>query len=383
MRAILIKGGRVITPTEVTNADLLIEKGKIITIRSGLRVSHAQTIKASGLYVSPGFIDTHVNGGGGRSFMECESEAFQTVFDFHSRHGTTGMLPTAVPAPLEQMRKFLQLVAHFRSTTPIVLGAHLNGPFVSPQMAGAIDARYILKPSVRAFHDLVKGVEHAVKIVTLAPEEPGAQELIGAVISSGAIPSLGHSNATYEETNRAISWGVRHFTHFFNAMRGLHHREPGAVGAGLNTDRVTMELIADGVHVHEAAINVLLKIKGINSILLVTDATSATGLTGGRYSLGSTSITVQNGIARTDSGTLAGSTLTMERALANLCRFAQLDLITAVKTVSLNPATLLGINNETGSLEVGKDANIVLFSDNFQVHYTLLQGKIMYVKERA
>ena len=149
----------------------------------------------------------------------------------------------------------------------------------------------------------------------------------------------------------------------------------------LNAGGITMELLADGVHIHEAAISLLLKIKGIDVILLVTDATSAAGLIDGRYFLGSTPITVRNGIAQTDSGTLAGSTLTMERALANLCRFAQLDLTTAVKTVSLNPARLLGINDKTGSLEIGKSADVVLFDGSFQVYYTIVQGKIMYKKE--
>ena len=378
MSDILIKRGLIITPDGIMNADLLIENGKIADIKRRARSSHAKVIDASGMYVSPGFIDTHVNGGGGREFMECDEEAFKTILDFHLQHGTTGMLPTAVTAPLEQMRKFLELVNYFQSVHPAVLGAHLNGPFVSPRMAGAMDSRYIHSPSVQTFYDLVKGLEHTVKIVTLAPEEPGARELISAIAAIGAIPSLGHSNATYDETLRAVDWGVRHFTHFFNAMRGFHHREPGAVGAAWDMEGITLELIADGRHVHEAAIRLLVKLKGPDNVLLVTDATKAAGLTDGKYSLGSTPIIVKNGVARTESGIFAGSTLTMEKALANFQRFTRLDLAAAIRTVSLNPARLLGVEDVKGSIEVGKDADIVIFDSNFRIFYTLLQGDIVY-----
>jgi N-acetylglucosamine-6-phosphate deacetylase len=380
---LLIKKGFLIISNTVLECDLLIKSGKIVEIGPNLQIRRGKVIEAEGLYVSPGFIDTHVNGGGGRSFMECTEEAFKVVINFHLRHGTTALLPTAVAAPLSQMREFLKLVSNFQKNNPVVLGAHLNGPFVSSRRCGAMNPKFILKPSMARFQQLVSGVESAVKVITLAPEEDGSEALIDAILKLGAIPSLGHSNATYDDAMRSINHNVRHFTHLFNAMREFHHREPGAVGAALDSDGVTMELIVDGIHIHPAIVRLLVKVKELDSIVLVTDAISAAGMSDGHYSLGGLEVSVKGGVARLADGTLAGSTLTMERAVKNFMEFTGLPLPEAVRAATLNPARLLGLEGRKGSITEGKDADLVVFDEAFNVHYTIIGGEIVFSKDEG
>jgi len=374
----LIKGGSIITPDRIVEGDVLIRKGRIATIGPNLQAGKREVVDAKGLYVGPGFIDTHVNGGGGRGFMEGTEKAFETAVNFHLRHGTTGLLPTAVAAPLEEVREFLKRVDRFRQSNPTILGAHLNGPFVSLKQSGAMNAEFVIKPSAEQFKELVKDLEKVVRIVTLAPEEAASRNLIDEILKIEAIPSLGHSDATYDEARQAIGKGVRHFTHIFNAMRELHHREPGAVGAALDSSGVTVELIADGIHVHPAVVRFLIKVKESDSIFLVTDAISAAGMSDGEYFLGNMPALVKDGIPRLKTGTFAGSTLTMNRALKNLVEFTGISLPVAMRMASLNPATALGVSDRKGSLELGKNADIVIFESNYRIRYTIVSGEILY-----
>jgi len=380
MSGLLIQGGTLVLPDRLVKGDLFIQKAKIAKMGSFPPPKGVQTIDAKGLYISPGFIDTHVNGGGGRGFMENTEEAFEVAIHFHVQHGTTGLLPTAVAAPLEVMRAFLELVGEYRKRDRVVLGAHLNGPFVSPKRAGAIDPRYILSPSLNAFRELTGKFERVVKVVTLAPEVKGAREVVAAVLGIGAVPSLGHSDATYEEALQALRWGLRHFTHIFNAMRELGHHEPGPVGAALEEEDVTMELIVDGVHVHPVLVRLLHKVKKGRGVCLVTDAISATGQPDGEYRLGDVRVIVREGIATTEVGALAGSTLTMNRAVKNFMEFTGCSLPEAVRCATLNPARLLGIADRKGSLAVGKDADLVIFDEDLNVHYTILGGEVVYAR---
>lgn len=377
-RGLLIKNARLVRDEEVERGDLIIKNGIIERVgmvqRDWLSTS-LKTIDAHGLYVAPGFIDLQVNGGAGYNFEEASSEKIERIISFHTTHGTTALLPTMVTAPLGKIRAMLERVREVEH--PAIIGAHIEGPFISPKRKGAQNPQYILEPSLEKFNELVKGYEGFIKIVTIAPELAGAEELIARIKEIGAIPSLGHSDATYEETLKALDEGVGLFTHMFNAMRELHHREPGAVGAALGSD-VMVELIADGIHVHPAVICLLLKAKGIDNICLVTDSISAAGLKDSKYSLGGLEIFVRSGEARLADGTLAGSTLTMERAVQNFMDFTGVSLPEVVRTASLNPARLLSIADRKGSLEEGKDADLVIFDEDFNVHYTIIGGEIVY-----
>ncbi|NIM03807.1 N-acetylglucosamine-6-phosphate deacetylase [bacterium] len=379
MEKILIKNGSIIQNQTIERKDVLLtgtkisELGKISPPKKKLH-----TIDAEDLYVSPGFIDSHVNGGAGYNFLDNSEEAFSNILRFHAEHGTTGLLPTAVAFPIQKIRKFLVLVKKLMYRNPMVLGAHLNGPFISKEKSCAIPSRYILPLTLKNLNKVTSGFQDVIKIITLAPERRGAKMFIQELRRKGIIASLGHSNATYEETKKAMEWGLNHFTHFLNAMRELHHREPGAVGAGLESESTTMELIVDGIHVHPAAIKLLVRLRGISAICLVTDAIRAAGMGDGTYEFCGKRVFVKCGKAVLRDGTMAGSTLTMNQAVKNFKEFTGLGILEAVRVASLNPARLLGLDDRKGSIEKGKDADIVIFDKDFNVQYTIIGGKIFY-----
>jgi N-acetylglucosamine-6-phosphate deacetylase len=272
------------------------------------------------------------------------------------------------------MRQALKGIAC--SSAPSILGVHLEGPFISKEYKGAHAEEHIIPPSKDALIKIINRYSRMVRLVTLAPELPNADEVIDYVTDLGAAVALGHSSATYTEAMRAIEKGIKLFTHLPNAMRGLHHREPGAVGAALDSD-VYVSLICDGVHLHPAFVRLVSKIKGYDRICLITDAISATGLADGVYRLGKLTIFVTNGVARLFNGVLAGSTLTMERAVQNFMKFTNCSLPEAVRCATLNPARILGIDLKTGSIEVGKKADLVVFDENFNIKHVFFSGTLI------
>jgi len=248
----LIRNGTIVLPhhNELKNADLLVEDAVIAHLGKIPEEIKGQTINAQGLYISPGFIDLQVNGGAGYNFEDATPREIRKIVDFYVSHGTTGLLPTTVTAPSARIRETIARVKE--ANHPAVLGMHIEGPFISNERKGAQNPEHILDPSVEKFNELVEGHDGFIKIVTLAPELPGANQLITRIREIGAVPSLGHSDATYDQALAAIECGIGLFTHMFNAMREFHHRAPGAVGAALDSD-VYVELICDGIHVHPAA----------------------------------------------------------------------------------------------------------------------------------
>lgn len=379
MERILIHGGLLVCPERGGPAagDLVVEAGRIVAVGKKVWVSGAVELAVSGRFMAPGFIDLQVNGGAGFQFLDAPSPGMMAAIEFHLAHGTTGLLPTLITAPGATIRAAL---ARLRETPhPALLGVHLEGPFISKECRGAHHPAHILEPSLERFEELVQGYEGFVRIVTLAPELPGASVLIRRITEIGAISALGHSAADYRTAQQGVKLGIRLFTHLGNAMTGLHHREPGVVGAALDSDAY-VELICDGVHLHPAFVRLVAKVKGYDRICLVTDAISAAGLPDGEYVLGGLPVFVQEGVARLSDGTLAGSTLTMDRAVKNFMEFTGCSLPEAVRCATLNPARLLGIDHRKGSLAVGKDADLVIFDEDLTVQYTILGGKIVYAR---
>ena len=381
MNRLLIRNGTIVLPShnKLKNADLLVDNGVIAHLGKIPEEIKGRIINARGLYVAPGFIDLQVNGGAGYNFEDASPEEINQVIDFYVSHGTTGLLPTTVTAPIARIRATIDRVK--RVNHPAILGMHIEGPFISEKRKGAQNPEYIVEPSIDSFNELVEGHEGFIKIVTLAPERPDAERLITRIEEIGAVPSLGHSDATYEEANAAIERGIGLFTHMFNAMREFHHRAPGAVGAALVSDVMT-ELIADGIHVHPGAMKLLYKAKGPDRICLITDAISAAGLEDGEYKLGGLQVFVKDATARLADGTIAGSTLTMDRAVKNFMAASGCSLPEAVKAASLNQARLLGIADRKGNIAVRKDADLVIFDADFNIHYTIIGGDVVYARDR-
>lgn len=379
MADLLIQGGKLVAISTLYKADLLIRDGKIVAIGDKIRSSSVtKKLNIKNLYITPGFIDLHIHGGGGADFIEASSKALHTIFTFHSKYGTTSLLATLITAPLEKMQHSLQILSQVR--LPWLLGVYLEGPFISKSKKGAFSSQHIIPPTSVALEALLAKNMHTTRIITFAPEIPGAQEVLQRALTLGVIPAIGHTSATYKEAISALNSGAKHFTHLGNAMSNLDHREPGAVGAALDSDAY-VELICDGIHLHPAFVRLVAKVKGFDRICLVTDAISAAGLLDGEYSLGDLPVFVRNGIARLSDSTLAGSTLTMNRAIKNFIEFTGCSLPEAVRCATLNPARLLGIDNRKGSIEVGKDADLVIFDTDFNVHYTIVGGKIVYARQ--
>jgi len=380
----LIKSARLVKKYDVSRGDLLIAEGKIARIEEEgeLKAEAEREINADGAYLSPGFIDLHVHGGGGGEFNEAPKEAageeeISRILNAHLMRGTTTLLGTVLTGSLEEMRAAMDLIA--ARDHPQLGGIYLEGPFFSAEKKGAQPPDHLREPDLETFKRLVEGFEEEIKIFSLAPELPGALELLPAIREIGATPAIGHSNATFAETVQALNEGAELFTHVFNGMKGFHHREPGVLGAALSAGGVgpdvPVELIADGVHVSPEAIQLLLELKGADKVCLITDAMAATGMGEGEYSLGGQKVVVKEGQARlAQDGSLASSVLTMDVALKNMVQFG-LSLPQAARSASLVPARVLGVEDRKGSIERGKDADLVLFDESFQVEKVLIGGE--------
>ncbi|TKH34455.1 N-acetylglucosamine-6-phosphate deacetylase [Paenibacillus polymyxa] len=338
----------------------------------------ANVVRQEEGYLLPGFIDIHVHGGNGEDFMDSDPRVLDAITSFHSSQGTTAMLATTMTAPKERIERVLKEV-HTYMAFPMphaqLEGVHLEGPFISPNWAGAQNPEHIVPPNLAWMAEWEQRYPGLVRQVTLAPEQKGALELIAWLRSHGITAALGHTDATYEEVEQAASSGLNHAVHTFNAMTPLHHRKPGAAGAVLADPRIEAEIIADGIHVHPAAISLLAKLKQDHNLILITDAMSATGLEDGHYKLGDLPVIVQDGVARLEDGvTLAGSTLTMIEGFRYLVQHVGLSIPEASKMASLNPARSLNIADRTGSLEAGKQADVLLLDADLNLQGVWIKG---------
>jgi N-acetylglucosamine-6-phosphate deacetylase len=335
----------------------------------------------------PGFLDIHVHGGAGRYVMEGTSEALDAVAVHLARHGVTGFLSTTITAPWEQQAEALDIAAQaMRSSRngasgAAVLGCHLEGPYINPRKKGAQPGQYILPPDVDDLQRQVGDNLDAVRVVTLAPEMPGALDLIRYLAMRGIIASMGHTDATYDQVCAGIDAGARHVTHCFNAMRPLESREPGVVGAAMSRPELTAELIWDNAHVHPASCRALITAKGADRVILISDGIPGTGMPEDyQFSLGDLPVRVQLGTARLPDGTLAGSLLTLEVAFANASPFTAMQ---RAAMTSYNAALSLGLGHRKGLIAPGYDADLVLLDANGDVLQTFVAGRSVYASTPA
>mgnify|MGYP001577568697 CR=1 FL=1 len=386
MSLLLLHADRALTPSEeIRDAAILIEDGKITSVgqRSAISVpAGARVHKAPGLTVVPGFVDVHIHGAGGHDVMEGLPDALSAIASTLARNGTTSFLATTVTAQADSLCRSVEGIASYMSRQTFagqssasaeLLGIHLEGPFISAARRGVHPAAWIAPPCVALLKRILDAAMRSVRLVTLAPELPGALELISIARQAGLIVALGHTDATFEEASAAIAAGAHHAVHVFNAMRPFSHRETGVLGAILTSPEVTAELIADGVHVDPPAMRLLLSSKGASHVLLVSDGTAATGMPDGQYRLGEIEVTVKEGICRNSDGRLAGSTLTLDRAIRNVVALG-VPLTQAVQMATLNPARLLGLEKKKGVLALGADADLVLLDEKLRVADVMTRG---------
>ena len=387
MPATAIYASRILTPLEeITEGVILVEDGRIAAIghRDEVRVPPgAADYSAAGFTVVPGFVDVHIHGAGGHDVMEANARALDRITSTVARFGTTSIVATTVTAPLDETCRSLEGIARYirsrekpRDNPPLaaeILGVHLEGPFISKARRGVHPPDAIEKPSTDVLGKFLEASHGLVKILTLAPELPGAIPLIEFAVAAGLVVALGHTDADYEQARTAIRAGARHAVHTYNAMRPFSHRDPGVIGAILTDPEVTAEIIADGVHVAGPAIQVLLGAKGFDTVILVSDGIAATGMPDGNYRLGNFEVTVTEGVARNSEGKLAGSTLTLDRALRTVVALG-VPLADAVRMATVLPARRLGLAGKKGIIAVGADADLVALTPDLRVAGVMTRG---------
>src|SRR5271156_1256348 len=378
MTATAIYAGRILTPQEeLLNNVIVVEGGRITGIghRDEVHIPPgAKDYVAAEMTVVPGFVDVHIHGAGGHDVMEATPQALEA---------TTSTVATTVTAPVEDTCRSLEGIASYvrshektedntRAAAEIV-GIHLEGPFINKARRGVHPPESIALPSIDVLEQFRAAADGLVKIVTVAPEIPGALQLIARAVADGLVVALGHTDADYEQARAAIKAGARHAVHVYNAMRPFTHRDPGVISAIMTDTEVTAEIIADGVHVAAPAIQVLLGTKGFDTVLLVSDGTSATGMRDGNYRLGNFEVTVKGGVCRNSEGKLAGSTLTLDRALRYMVEVG-VPFVDALRMATILPARRLGLAGKKGILAIGSDADLVILTPDLHVAGVMTRG---------
>jgi len=388
---IAITATTLFTPLErIEQPLLLVEDGAIIEVTSRARreaPAGSRTVDFPSGILAPGFIDIHIHGGAGHDVMEVGRDALPAVEELLARHGVSAYFPTTVTAPLDSTLSALARLADAiesaedeaggRASGSIglrarPLGIHLEGPFISHARRGVHPPENLSPPTLPAFDRFWQAARGHVRVMTIAPELPGAIEVITAAAKRGVCVSLGHSDADLNAARAGVVAGARHATHTFNAMRPLGHRDPGILGEVLTDSRLSADIIADGIHLDPAVVDLFLKAKGPDAAVLITDATAATGMRDGRYRLGSLEVEVKDGKCMS-GGNLAGSVLTMDLAVRNVMRFAQWDLQQAVRLATLNPARVTGLEG-AGWLKPGNPADFLVLSAKGEVRSTIIRG---------
>ncbi len=374
-----VKNGKIILENEIVEGKALLFEDKIMGIVDEDRIpENSKIIDAGGGYVSPGFIDLHIHGYLGKDVCDATTDSIRTISKGLLENGVTGFLPTTMTVDLSIVEgaieacRTLMKEKNFDGST--ILGVHAEGPFISASKKGAQDERYILKPDA----DFVKKHSDVIKIITLAPEEDSDSfSAISKITSETDVTvSMGHTSADYDTAMASARAGVKHATHLFNATTPMTHRSPGVVGAVFSSD-VSCELIVDTYHVHPSLFDTVYKLKG-RKMCAITDCLPAGGLPEGEYTLGGARIIYRDNICRLEDGTIAGSVLRLNKGVWNIYKNSSIPLNECVNCASLNPATVIGIADKKGSLEVGKDADIVILDKEFNVTKTFIGGNLRY-----
>ncbi|WP_369380921.1 N-acetylglucosamine-6-phosphate deacetylase [Lysinibacillus fusiformis] len=375
----------------ITNGFLEMSKGKITVIDQmancpsfALRENVVDCQQKG--YIIPGMIDIHIHGAVGHDFMDANYIYYSKIAQYLASEGVTAFLATTMTGPMSEIEAAVEALAYYYKNQPTaapeMLGIHLEGPFISQAKKGAQSEAFILKPNVHQFNDLYDKSHHSIRVVTFAPEEDSSFELLHELTSKGVIASIGHSDADYDTAQHAIKAGITHVTHLFNGMSGLHHRDPGVVGAVLLAEDVYVEIIPDNVHFHKDLLPMVYKMMGLNRLLVITDGMRAKGMPDGLYQLGGNEVEVMNNqCIQRKTGSLAGSVLNMNTARKNIEEWLTLSLAEQIRVVTLNQAEHLGIDNRKGSIALGKDADIVWLNEEGEVEKTFCLGNLAFEKD--
>ncbi|MEW1635096.1 N-acetylglucosamine-6-phosphate deacetylase [Streptomyces sp. NPDC093801] len=368
----VLSGARVVLPTGIVAGGRVIVEGARI---AGSAHEDARPVDLSGHWIVPGFVDMHNHGGGGASFTSGTAEEVLTGVRTHREHGTTTLVASTVTGDLDELARRAALLAELTQQGEIA-GIHFEGPFINPCRKGAHKEDLLRDPDPAEVRKLVDAAHGAARMVTLATELPGGLDSVRLLAEHGVIAAIGHTDSTYDQTRQAIDAGATVATHLYNAMPGLEHRAPGPIAALLEDERVTVELINDGTHLHPAMLELAFHHAGAHRVALITDAMDAAGFGDGTYHLGPLEVEVRDGVARlVEGGSIAGSTLTLDTAFKRSVTVDRLPVESVVQAISANPAKLLGLYGEVGSLEPGKYADLVVLDAEFDVKGVMRRGE--------
>ncbi|MGE5400812.1 MAG: N-acetylglucosamine-6-phosphate deacetylase [Ignavibacteriales bacterium] len=388
--SLVLAGGKIVTPFRIIEKGaIVIENNKIYELGKINDVhipANSEVIDVSGKVVCPGFVDLLVHGGCGYGFTDGTFEGYDKISDYFLRNGSTTLMASLYAKPEKELLDNIRNLADYIFSHPEsnIKGIHMEGPYLNKEFKGAMNEEYLWTPTVESWKKMWGASRGLIKLMTIAPELPGAIEVMRAAANDGVLLSIGHSMSNYAEIELAIDNGAAHVTHMFNAMRPLHHRQPGVALGALLRDELKIELIADTYHVHPAVMEFLLKVKKASGIILITDSIKPGGMhEGEEFEFADQKVRIKGGKAMLDNGTIAGSSLTLNKAVKNMINHAGAKITEAIRMASLNGAKVLNMENHKGILAAGKDADLVVLDDDFEVEMTILQGKISYQRTEA
>ena len=384
-----LHGARLVdTQRDMPHGDLTLDDGRILAIgpTSGSLDVSGTAFDATGMIVTPGFIDVHTHGGGGCNLHTTDAHEIDGYSRWAPRTGVTsfliGVVGTPSALPQAQLRASVTAIEHRTAEASEPLGIHLEGPYISQARRGAHQPSWLREPNVAEIEEVLTLTAGHLRLITLAPELPGATDIMRRLVQTGVTVSIGHTDATYEQTLEALALGATHVTHCCNAMRPLHHREPGPIGAIVRAPQVYGELIADGVHVHPAMMDILVRILGPHRTIVITDALAGAGMAGdGVFEFGGQEARVLCGAARLADGTITGSILTMDQALRNMLEMAHVSLQDAVTMLTINPARSVKVADRKGLLQPGHDADVLVFNDALTLQATFCRGTLAFATD--